>query len=83
MPNRATAAQVRGLLRGAAKDDELRRTGFDQFLAEAGDTQSPMADARMFLREDAVEVEEARLGEDPNHGLDQQPRDERRPLSAG
>lgn len=68
MPNRASADQVAGILRGSAvKPDELKWTGFDDFLAEARAQGRPVTkqEALDFLTQNEVRVEEVMRGGPP------------------
>ncbi|CAK0781388.1 hypothetical protein CCP3SC15_910001 [Gammaproteobacteria bacterium] len=60
MPNKASAQQVRGIIAGVVKGDELKWTGFDDWLNEHPNPTK--AEALEFLRQSNVTVEEKVLG---------------------
>jgi site-specific DNA-adenine methylase len=60
MPNRASAEQIRGMMRGVVKPDELRATGFEQWLQEQRGPVEKQA-ALDYVRQNQVVVEETWL----------------------
>lgn len=63
MPNRASPAQIQGILRGSpVKPDEIKWTGFDDWLRERGNTPVTKQEVQDFLRQNEVQVEEVVKG---------------------
>lgn len=65
MPNRATPEQIHGMMTGRVKADELKWTGFDEWLNEQ---TGPVTkeDVQNFLRENEVQVKEVVKGAPEN-----------------
>jgi 2'-5' RNA ligase len=62
MPNRASVEQVKGLLRGAVKPDELVWTTFDSFLADRAGSTITKDEALGYLAQNEVAVHEVLKG---------------------
>jgi hypothetical protein len=65
MPNRAQPTQIQGILRGSqVKPDEIKWTGFDDFLDKARAENRPVTkqEALDYLKQNEVQVQEVRKG---------------------